>query len=134
FRINGDLTTTAAGAQAGIHNTVNVKPVADSASQIRAYTMALQLDTDYNLTEIVSGGHIEVRPNKVGTINEIRAIQVYGLIAGSGSTALGDVSSVSGIVVQPVSSFSNGLTATVTNAYGIRLINSGLNLLTLTNQ
>ncbi len=139
--VTGTMSATS-GGDIGFYINPTIAPVSDSSAEFRAFNMNATINaaginfTGSNLTSPEALRN-EVRVTNSGNITEVHGATMYGLVLGSAAATMGTVTAVTGIYVRAVDSFSNALTSTISNAYGIRISNnsnSGTGPLTYTNQ
>jgi len=130
--IAGTLTATAVGAIAGVNVVSTINPTGNSAADFRSLSMSNNFNTAFNLTAALDAapkaGYFENRITNAGTINTINGILSNGMLLPAAAASLGTVTNVNSILVRGVNSFGNALTTTITNTFGVRVLNNGVGL------
>lgn len=129
-------TVTATSGSVIAFNMQNtLSPATNSSATHRVLNMSNTINASgVNFTGVeLTCGWFENRLTNAGTVNEVFGAYFAGLIAGSAAASLTSLTNVYGLNVYSVNSFSNSLTATITNAYGIRINNAIKNTFTVTN-
>jgi hypothetical protein len=132
----GTMTTTAAGAANGMFVRSTLSPASNSSSEFRALSMEVQPDASGINFATMIGGFFSPRVVNAGTITTTAGIAANGFLASSTAASMGTVTTAIGGDFRGFSSFSNALTSTVTNVFGIRVqnnSNTGSGPLTITS-
>jgi len=139
-----DVALTSAGASGGSVNGVlitnTISPSGASTQEVRSLNLSATLDTanGFSGSGLLIGVRGEARIVNAGAVGMSTAgVYGVGLIAGSNAASLTSATEVNGAYFVPISSFSNSLTATITRAYGVHVVNgtnSGSGPLTITAQ
>lgn len=123
FSVIGTLTNTASTRATMTHSFGTLSPGSSSSSDFRVNNFGSQLDTAQLFTGTISGTYLYNTVVNASSIADIRGVTGIGFSLRATSLTLGTVTSTSGGVFQAIDSTSNTLGATVTSAYGLRIIN-----------
>jgi microcystin-dependent protein len=124
-RLFGTLVRTASGASAGVAVDVNITPPSNTAAEFRSLSMeALPLASGINFAGRVAAMFAAVRTKIAGTMASTVGGVFTGAIIPSDATSIGTVTNVIGGLFQALSSSGNALTSTISNAFGVQVINN----------
>ena len=136
--ITGTLTSTAASSINAVSVVATLSPASSSAMNFRSLSMSNTFDTTAAFTgtgtQAPAAGWFESRVVRAGNVTQMNSAFAIGLIMGSAGTSMGTVGEVNAGLFQPVNSFSNSVVATISNAYGLHIVDSVKNNLVMTNQ
>lgn len=137
MRLAINLTdASTSGTPIALQSKLTLSPGSNSSISSRSLNMANYFDAaGINFTGNPQAAWFENRVINAGDFTgHLYGIFTSGLLMGGDAVSIGTVTNASGISLTPVSSFSNSVSGTVTNARGGYVRNAGKGSLTITNQ
>lgn len=129
-----DVSTS--GTPICLQSRLTNSPGSNSSGSMRSLNMANYFDASgINFTGNPAAAWFENRVINAGNFTgHLYGIYTSGLLMGGDAVAIGTVTNASAISLIPVTSFSNSISGTVTNARGAYVQNASKGSLTITNQ
>ncbi len=137
MRLAVNLTdASTSGTPIALQSKLTLSPGSNSSISSRSLNMSNNFDAaGINFTGNPQAAWFENRVINAGDFTgHLYGIFTSGLLMGGDAVSIGTVTNASGISLTPVSSFSNSVSGTVTNARGGYVRNAGKGSLTITNQ
>lgn len=119
----GTKTTSGSTILAGVVGTL--VPPANSSAQFRVLNMEAQPNASGINFGTVQAGYFDNRVLNSGDIGSVVGIAAFGLLLGGSSASMGTVTNAVGVDATAFTSFSNSLTSTISNGYGVRVSSPG---------